>query len=40
MSNVNLRFARKEDARGILEAHYSAVHQTASKDYSPEICND
>ena len=40
MKNVNIRFARNEDARGILEAHHSAVHQTASKDYSPEICND
>jgi putative acetyltransferase len=40
MRKVNIRFARNEDARGILEAHYSAVHQTACKDYSPEICND
>ena len=40
MGKVNIRFARNEDARGILEAHYSAVHQTAYKDYSPEICND
>jgi putative acetyltransferase len=40
MRKVNIRFARNEDARGILEAHYSAVHRTASKDYSPEICNE
>ena len=37
---VNIRFARNEDARGILEAHYSAVQRTGSRDYSPEICNE
>jgi hypothetical protein len=25
MSQMNVRFAKSEDARGILEAHYSAV---------------
>jgi putative acetyltransferase len=39
MRKINIRFATNEDARGILEAHYSAVHQIASRDYSPEICN-
>lgn len=29
MTKVTLRPARNEDARGILEAHYSAVHKTA-----------
>jgi putative acetyltransferase len=33
MGPVNIRFAESEDARGILEVHYSAVHQTAAKDY-------
>jgi acetyltransferase (GNAT) family protein len=40
MRKVNIRFSRNEDARGILEAHYSAVHRTAFKDYAPEICNE
>lgn len=40
MKKVDIRFARNEDARGILDAHHSAVHQTARKDYSPEICHD
>jgi GNAT superfamily N-acetyltransferase len=33
----SIRFAGSEDARGILEAHYSAVHETAAKDYPLEI---
>jgi GNAT superfamily N-acetyltransferase len=33
----NIRFAGSADARGILEAHFSAVHQTAAKDYPLEI---
>jgi GNAT superfamily N-acetyltransferase len=37
MGQINVRFAKSEDARGILEAHYSAVHQTAAKDYPLEI---
>jgi putative acetyltransferase len=37
MGPVNIRFAGSEDARGILEVHYSAVHQTAAKDYPLEI---
>lgn len=32
-----IRLARQEDARGILEAHYSAVHVTAAGDYSREV---
>jgi len=40
MSKVNIRFAKGEDAGGILKAHYSAVHGTASKDYSHEICDE
>jgi putative acetyltransferase len=40
MSQVNLRVARNDDARGILEAHYSAVHEIASRDYSAEICRE
>jgi putative acetyltransferase len=34
---INIRFAQGEDARGILDAHYSAVHETAARDYSIEI---
>jgi putative acetyltransferase len=37
MGQISVRFAKSEDARGILEAHYSAVHQTAAKDYTAEI---
>jgi putative acetyltransferase len=37
MSQITVRIARIEDARGILEAHYSAVHETAARDYSIEI---
>jgi putative acetyltransferase len=37
MGQINVRFAKSEDARGILEAHYSAVHETAAKDYPLEI---
>jgi putative acetyltransferase len=37
MGQTNVRFAKSEDARGILEAHYSAVHHTAARDYPLEI---
>ncbi|MEQ1875699.1 MAG: hypothetical protein ABL958_03575 [Bdellovibrionia bacterium] len=37
MERVRVRFAREEDAKGILEAHYSAVHETASKDYPSDV---
>jgi putative acetyltransferase len=37
VGRITVRSARIEDARGILEAHYSAVHETAAKDYSLEI---
>jgi putative acetyltransferase len=37
MGRVDIRFAKHEDARGILDAHYSAVHETAARDYSLEI---
>lgn len=37
MGPVNIRLAKSQDARGILEAHYSAVHETAARDYSLEI---
>lgn len=37
---VNIRMASQEDATGILQAHYSAVHETAAKDYSAEICRE
>ena len=37
MAQINVRFAKSADARGILEAHYSAVHQTAANDYPREI---
>jgi hypothetical protein len=29
MDRITVRIASIEDARGILEAHYSAVHETA-----------
>jgi putative acetyltransferase len=38
MSRITVRIARIEDARGILEAHYSAVHETAAQDYPLEVC--
>ena len=34
---MTIRFAQPEDARGVLEAHYSAVHETAAKDYARAI---
>jgi GNAT superfamily N-acetyltransferase len=37
MGHVKVRLAMHEDAQGILEAHYSAVHETAAKDYPLEI---
>jgi putative acetyltransferase len=37
MGQTNIRFAQNADAQGILEAHYSAVHGTAARDYSLEI---
>ena len=37
MDGIIVRTARIEDARGILEARHSAVHETAAKDYPLEI---
>jgi putative acetyltransferase len=37
MGRITVRSARIEDARGILEAHHSAVHETAARDYALEI---
>ncbi|MGH8180876.1 MAG: GNAT family N-acetyltransferase [Steroidobacteraceae bacterium] len=37
---ITIRMASRKDASGILEAHYSAVHETAAKDYSAEICGE
>jgi hypothetical protein len=37
MCRVDIRFAKHEDARAILDTHYSAVHETAATDYSLEI---
>jgi putative acetyltransferase len=36
MAPISVRAARTQDARAILEAHYSAVHETAARDYPPE----
>jgi len=38
-AKIIIRSFCEEDAQGLLEAHYSAVHEIASKDYSKEICN-
>lgn len=40
MVKLHIRYAKREDAEGILNAHYSAVHQTASKDYPSEITSE
>jgi putative acetyltransferase len=40
MSTIKVRPADIKDARGILEAHYSAVHETASRDYPGPILNE
>jgi putative acetyltransferase len=37
MSRIAVRIARVEDARGILEVHYSAVHEIAAGDYPLEV---
>lgn len=37
---ILIRPAKEKDAKGILEAHYSAVHDTCSKDYAQNILND
>lgn len=37
MGRLTVRIATIEDARGILEAHYSAVHETAARDYPLEV---
>jgi putative acetyltransferase len=37
MGHITVRMARIEDARGILEAHYSAVHETAAGAYPLEV---
>jgi putative acetyltransferase len=40
MSNLfNIRLSTPDDAEGILHAHYSAVHETAKKDYSEALLN-
>jgi putative acetyltransferase len=39
MCSITVRVARIEDAREILEAHYSAVHETAASDYPLEVRN-
>jgi putative acetyltransferase len=39
MGDLIVRMARISDARGILEAHYSAVHETAAGDYPLEVRN-
>jgi putative acetyltransferase len=35
-----IRLSVPADAEGILRAHYSAVHETASQDYSQQVLND
>jgi N-acetylglutamate synthase-like GNAT family acetyltransferase len=40
MSEIKVRPADINDARGILEAHYSAVHETASRDYPVQILHE
>jgi hypothetical protein len=37
VGRVDIRFAKREDARSILGAHYSAVHETAARDYTLEM---
>jgi GNAT superfamily N-acetyltransferase len=37
MDRLTVRIATIADARGILEAHYSAVHSTAAGDYPLEV---
>jgi putative acetyltransferase len=37
MDRITVRVAKLEDVRGILEAHFSAIHNTAAKDYPLEI---
>ncbi len=40
MLKIQIRPARPEDAREILEAHFTAVRSTASRDYGPEITSE
>jgi hypothetical protein len=40
VEEIKVRHAKKDDAKGILEAQYSAVHMTASQDYSDEIIRE
>ncbi len=40
MNQLVVRQSKIEDARGILEAHYSAVHETASKDYPFDVISE
>jgi putative acetyltransferase len=37
MGRLRIRPAQSEDARGILEAHFSAVREIAARDYPPEV---
>ena len=37
---ITIRPAAPEDARAILECHYSAVHEIAARDYPPAILNE
>jgi len=37
MARIKIRPAASADAQGILESHYSAVHETARRDYPDEI---
>lgn len=37
MDKIHVRSAEEKDAQGILEAQYSAVHNTACKDYPADI---
>jgi putative acetyltransferase len=39
MNTITIRPAEIADARGILEAHYSAVHETAFRDYPVPVLN-
>ena len=37
---MKIRHAKEADAQGILEAHRSAVHEIASRDYPQDILNE
>lgn len=40
LMNIVVRDAKVEDAESIVTAHFSAVHQTAAKDYAQEILDE